>query len=79
MDTTFITVACADCAIVIVNDDDSGMMPDEATRVRAAIAALPYRVIIDASGLYDFDSRPCGICDSTLAGYRYGAELISQA
>ena len=74
---TITTLVCADCASVIVNNDDSGMMPIDAARVRSAIAALPYRVDIDTSGFYDFDTRPCGVCDTTLAGYRYDAELVT--
>ena len=61
---------CIDCTLAVVNDDYSGLTPERAEEVAAAVRALPpFPATVDG-GEHDFSSTPCGCCGSTLAGQR---------
>lgn len=75
---TITTVACIDCAMAIINDDFSGMGPDREAEVKSALSFMSldgYRMVVDTDNVHNFSSQRCGSCDTTLAGYRFGATL----
>ena len=68
---------CTDCALIIVNDDDSGIN-DPATH-RAAMARGYERLGCIAYYVGDdvgFSYRSCDVCDSGLGGDRF--ELLGE-
>jgi hypothetical protein len=76
---TYTTVACLDCAQAEINADYTGMGPDRESEVRSARAFLKgdgYRVVVDTDKVNNFSNERCGVCDTTLAGHRFGAVLI---
>lgn len=67
-----IGTACVDCAMILANDDDSGMTTEQAERSRAGIAAERaegYQIVVDGDPF--FSKAPCLICRETLNGDRY--------
>ena len=73
------TVACADCAMAVVNADYSGMDADREAKVRSGLGFLRvegYRIEVNTDVLTDFSHERCGACHTRLGGYRYDAELI---
>jgi hypothetical protein len=49
---------------------------EEVRSKRALLAMEGYRVVVDTEEVNEFSSERCGVCDTTLAGYRFGAVFI---
>lgn len=74
-------LACIDCALVIANNDYSGI--EDQSRCDDITSALEdnslnFHLIIDADVTQNFSSDPCGNCGTRLAGSRYGLILITK-
>lgn len=71
--TTITLSACTDCALIIANDDDSGMSATAADMCRAGIAKWremeDMRLVVSGDDEH-FSMSRCGVCGSSLAGDR---------
>lgn len=65
--------ACTDCALIIANDDDSGMSPATADSCRAGIVewleAGLFRLVVTGTEAH-FSQSNCEVCSVSIAGDR---------
>ena len=70
-------IACTDCVMILVNDDDSGIADGQAHRVKMfnniALGEYP---ILDHDGEPFFSHAECGVCGESLAGDRFNIEWV---
>lgn len=71
--------ACSDCAMIIANDDDTGMTEERAEEVREGIAAFRKRretLVVDSDLYEDFSTVGCYVCGTGLAGARFVVSIL---
>lgn len=76
---------CSDCALIVANDDDSGMPPETVEAHRAAMAEILADMsegrggiswVVDPEDHDTFSVSPCDACGTSLAGDRFGATIL---
>lgn len=72
-------LCCIDCAVIIANDDDSGMTEERAAEVRKGIAGYINgceRDTVVVEGDAGFSMQRCAVCRTTLGGDRMYVKAI---
>lgn len=62
--------ACTDCALWIVNDDDTGATEDW-DRETAQATREQFDIVIEMDEAVEMSNRPCFVCDSDVSGDRH--------
>lgn len=73
-------MVCADCLLVLANDDSTGIDDNAREReVRDAVAALGPHACVGDSDLDDeFSWSACGCCGTSLGGSRHAVVMLER-